>query len=145
MPKPARTKQPLLLDTHIWIWLMNGEEPLRSSRALGVIEAAVRPALIRVSAISVWEVGMLEAKGRIALDIEVGEWVRQALTAPGISLVPLTPDIALASSRLPGELHGDPADRLIAATARSLDAVLVTRDQGLISYGGQGHVAVLEV
>lgn len=145
MPKLARTEQPLLLDTHTWIWLMNGEEPLRSSRALEVIEAAVRPALIRVSAISVWEVGMLEAKGRIALDIEVSEWVRQALAAPGISLVPLTPDIALASSRLPGELHGDPADRIIAATARSLDAVLVTRDQGLISYGELGYVAVLEV
>lgn len=145
MSKQTAARKRLLLDTHTWIWLMNGEEPLRSSSALKGIEAAVRAALIRVSAISVWEVGMLEAKGRIALHLEVEEWVRQALAAPGISLAPLTPEIALASSRLPGAFHGDPADRIIAATARSLDAVLVTRDAELVSYGSQGFVAVLEL
>ncbi|MBI2504540.1 MAG: PIN domain-containing protein [Candidatus Latescibacteria bacterium] len=67
------------------------------------------------------------------------------MTAPGISLAPLTPEIALASSRLPGELPGDPADRIIVATARILNATLVTRDKKIIAYSKQGHVSVLTI
>ncbi|MCC7265489.1 MAG: type II toxin-antitoxin system VapC family toxin [Candidatus Latescibacteria bacterium] len=145
MPRRTAPRQPLLLDTHTWIWLMNGEEPLRSSPARRVIEAAAGKALLRVSPISVWEVGMLEAKGRIALDLEVEAWVGQALAAPGIALAPLTAEIALASSRLPGALHGDPADRMLVATARSLGAALVTRDKELVAYGKRGFVPVLAV
>lgn len=71
------TDQLILLDTHAWIWLMNDDEPLRSSTALTPIEAAAQRAQVRVSAISVWEVGMLEAKGRISLRPPVNEWVRK--------------------------------------------------------------------
>lgn len=137
--------QLILLDTHAWIWLMNDDEPLRSSAALGPVEASAQKAQARVSAISIWEVGMLEAKNRISLRSPVDEWVRQALTAPGISLVPLTPEIALASSRLPSELPGDPADRIIVATARILNATLVTRDKKIIAYSKEGHVSVLAI
>ena len=144
MPR-ANKDRPLLLDTHIWIWLLNGDEPLRSSAALFHIEEAVPPALIRVSAISVWEIGMLESKGRISLPTSCETWVDQALAAPGIDLVPLSPEIALASSRLPGEFHGDPADRMLVATARVLDADLVTKDQKIVEYGKSGFVSVLDI
>jgi PIN domain nuclease of toxin-antitoxin system len=100
---------------------------------------------LRVSTISVWEVGMLEAKGRIKLPISCGEWVDQALDAPGIALASISPAIALASSRLPGHFHGDPADRILVATARFLQADLLTRDRQIIAYGQAGHVSILEI
>lgn len=143
MPR-ANKDRPLLLDTHTWIWLLNGDEPLRSSKALAHIEEAAPSALLRVSAISVWEVGMLEAKGRISLPMSCEAWVDQALNAPGIAMVPLSPEIALASSRLPGVFHGDPADRILVATARALEADLVTRDRKIIEYGKSGYVSVVE-
>jgi PIN domain nuclease of toxin-antitoxin system len=86
---------------------------------------------------------MLEAKGRILFDEDCGEWVRCALAAPGLSLFPLTPEIAIASTRLPGSLHGDPADRLIVATARCCGATLITADGAILAYGKAGHVRIL--
>ena len=75
---------------------------------------------------------------------DVQEWVDDALRQPGVALAPLNPAVAIASTRLPGAMHGDPADRLIVATARHLDALLITADDGLLAYGGTGHVAVLK-
>jgi PIN domain nuclease of toxin-antitoxin system len=134
-----------LLDTHIWIWWMIGADPLRSSPARERIARAIDEESARVSVISVWEVGMLEAHKRISLTVDVETWTRQALSSPGLSLAPLTPDIALASSRLPGEIHGDPADRMLIATARSLGATLVTRDRRILEYSQAGHVTTLAV
>jgi PIN domain nuclease of toxin-antitoxin system len=102
MPNPEKV---LLLDTHVWLWLVSGAEPLRRS-VLSAVEGAARRGRIRVSAISVWEVAMLEAKGRIRLAKDCLAWVQEALSAPGTSLVPLMPEIAVESSRLPGEFHG---------------------------------------
>lgn len=89
------SKSLIVLDTHAWIWLINGDEQLRLSAALPLIERAAQFSNIKVSAISVWEVSMLEAKGRISFSMECLDWVKQALAAPGISLVPLTPEIAV--------------------------------------------------
>jgi PIN domain nuclease of toxin-antitoxin system len=99
---------------------------------------------VLVSAISVWEVGMLEAKGRVRFTVEVGEWVRRALAAPGVHLAPLTPEIALDSTRLPEPVHGDPADRILVATARRMGATLVTRDTKILDYGRQGLLSVID-
>ncbi len=137
--------KPLLLDTHVWVWLMNGDELLESCRARPQLEKTAQGAGLRVSAISVWELGMLEAKGRLSFSLDGEQWVRRALTAPGISLAPLTPEIALASSRLPDAFHGDPVDRIIAATARQIGAGLVTKDRQIITYGQKGHLSVLPV
>ena len=134
-----------LLDTHIWIWWMTGADPLRSSPARELIANAIDAESARVSVISVWEVGMLEAHKRIGFTGGVDPWTRQALSTPGLSLAPLTPDVALASSRLPGEVHGSPADRILIATARSLEATLVTRDRRILAYSQAGHVATLAV
>jgi PIN domain nuclease of toxin-antitoxin system len=87
-----------------------------------------------VSAISVWEVAMLVAKRRIQLDRPVEIWVDLALALPGIQLAGLEPAIAVRSTKLPGEFHPDPADRIIVATALENAATLVTPDERLRSY-----------
>ena len=107
---------------------------------LELMEKASEESLLRVSAISIWEIGMLEAKGRVRFDIDCLDWIDEALGLPGVSLMPLTPSICIRSSRLPEGLHGDPADRIIVATARELGAILVTRDERILRYSEAGHL-----
>jgi PIN domain nuclease of toxin-antitoxin system len=113
--------------------------------AIRVVEEAAHFGLVGVSAISVWEVAMLEAKGRIRLSKDCLSWVNEALRAPGLGLIPLTPEIAVDSSRLPGVFHGDPADRILVATARRQGAILLTRDEKILSYGKAKHLSVMAV
>jgi PIN domain nuclease of toxin-antitoxin system len=129
----------VVLDTHALVWLVNGDAQL-SAAARTLIDGATA---VWVSAITPWEIGMLVAKGRLTLARDVNDWVDQVLALPGLRLAALEPRIAIASTRLPGSLHGDPADRLIAATARHLGAVLVTADLSLLAWGAAGHVAVV--
>jgi PIN domain nuclease of toxin-antitoxin system len=98
---------------------------------------------ILISAITPWEIGMLVQKGRLALGDDVGRWIDSALSLPGIQLAPIEPSIAIDSVRLPGEFHADPADRIIAATARFHRVPLLTADQAILSYGARGHLQVL--
>ena len=119
----------IVLDTHAWVWW--AAEPKRLSvRATRAIEESAE---IGVSAVSAWEVAMLVAKERLTLDRDVLVWVRQALALPGIVLVPLSPEIAVASAALGADFPGDPADRILAATAFRHRAPLVTRDRRLRS------------
>ena len=138
MPIPEG-EQKLVLDTHVWVWLMEGAPELKSG-VRRQIEACAREGQLLVSAISSWEVGMLEAKGRITFDQDCVDWVKDALSAPGIRLAPLEPSIAVASTRLPGGFHGDPADRIIVATARAHTCPLVTADAAIIAYAKAGHI-----
>ncbi len=135
---------PHLLDTHVWIWLVNGgPERVQPGAAEGIRRAAAASALA-ISAISVWEVAMLESNGRLQLQMDCLEWVAEATRRAGLRVVPLSPEIAVASTRLPGVLQGDPSDRIIAATARHENAILVTRDRALLGYAQQGYVRALE-
>ena len=118
----------IVLDTHAWVWWA-AEVPRRLS-AKARREIADAPS-IGVSAISAWEVATLVAKGRLELDRDVLVWIRQALALPRVTLVPITPEIAVRSTRLGPTFPGDPADRILAATARELGAALVTRDAAL--------------
>ncbi len=129
----------VLLDTHVLVWLVGGDTQL-SARARRHIAAATT---VWVSAITPWEIGMLVAKGRLTLAKDLLEWLDEVLALPGIRLAGLEPAIAAASSRLPGELHGDSADRIIAATARHLGARLVTADEKLLAYGAAGFLSVV--
>jgi PIN domain nuclease of toxin-antitoxin system len=129
----------LLLDTHCWLWEQFGNTEKFSRQGRRLIDKAAQSGDLRVSVISVWEIGMLEAKGRLALKMSCTEWVNQALATPGLSLFPLTPEIAIESSRLPGEIHADPADRILLATARITGARLLTADERLLAYGRQHH------
>lgn len=134
--------EPLVLDTHAWIWLIMGA-PM-SPRAMLAIQAAAVHEAIWVPAIAVWELGMLVAKGRLTLDRSVETWVASALQAPGLQLAGLDPAVALASTMLPGDFHGDPADRMMVATTRIRGGTLVTRDDKILSYGRAGHLRVIK-
>ncbi|AIL13924.1 hypothetical protein IM40_11375 (plasmid) [Candidatus Paracaedimonas acanthamoebae] len=129
----------LILDTHAFLWLMSGEKEL-SSEARNVIEACLIDGAIAISAISLWEVSMLHAKGRILLNQPCLAWIKRSLEAPGITLYPLTPEVTVESASLPGNFHGDPADRIIVATARVLGIPLLTRDQKIIDYGKDDYL-----
>ncbi len=142
MPNAERL-EPLLLDTHCWVWLEFGHHDRFSRSGLVAFKEAAERRSLLVSVISIWEVGMLEAKGRIELFMPRDEWIKRALATPGLALAPLTPEIALDSSRLPGHLHGDPADRILMATARRMGARILTKDRRLIAYGQHGHVKVV--
>jgi PIN domain nuclease of toxin-antitoxin system len=135
---------PLLLDTHVWIWVMEGREREMCGDAVEAVRAGAARGGLLVSAISAWEVAMLEAKGRVRFGMEVGEWVRRALTAPGVRLAELTPQVAVDSARLPGSIHGDPADRILVSTARRSGATLVTRDRLILDYASAGYLSVLD-
>ena len=131
------------LDTHTLVWLLAGDARISPSVAEAVQQAAAANQAY-VSAITPWEIAMLVAKNRLAFASDVQTWLDEALGQPGITLAPLIPAIAVDSVRLPGIIHGDPADRIIVASARHLRATLVTADAKLLTYGRSGHVAVLD-
>ena len=107
------------------------------------IEAAATAGELLVSTTTAWEIGLLARAGRMQFLPDAKEWFTRALAHPGLNLAPITPSIAIDSSHLPGDLHSDPADRLVIATARHLAGRIVTRDRRIIAYAGDGHVSVL--
>lgn len=108
-----------------------------------MLDDARRKHGLLVSAVSVWEIGVLNAKGRVHLSIPLRDWVARALDVPGIHLAPLDEATAVESTLLPGQPHGDPADRFLTATARTRGVALATRDKPIIEYGKQGFVRVV--
>jgi PIN domain nuclease of toxin-antitoxin system len=122
----------IVLDTHIWVWWVHGDERLTRTQA-EVIEANETD-VIGVSAISCWEIAKLVEYGRLELPCSLEEWFEDALSYPGIHLLELTPEIAIESTQLPGGFHRDPADQMIVATARVYGCPLVTSDGRLLEY-----------
>ncbi len=121
----------IVLDTQTWIWWMTESSALPAAARRRIDEAD----RIAVPAICCWELAMLVAKQRIGLSMDVEVWIDLALQRPKVELLPLTPAIAVLSTRLPGDFHGDPADRLIVASSLSSSAPLVTRDQKITDWG----------
>lgn len=135
----------VLLDTCAVIWLANGD-PLARQAARRIVQAGLSGGVF-VSPISAWEVGMLgNPRGsRPALQFlpNPKEWFARVMAGPAIRQATLTSEIAVEASYLPGELHSDPADRLLIATARHHGIPIVTRDTKIIAYAGQGFVQVI--
>ncbi len=134
--------RPVLLDTCAAIWLMNGDRMTAESRQ-AITEAQRHNLGIFVSPISAWEIGTLTAKNRLQLTLEPEAWFDVLLSLQGVRLAAMTPPILIASTRLPGLPPKDPADRIVAATARSLGYVVITRDGELIPYAQAGHIEVV--
>ena len=125
-------KRVILLDTHIWFHFVNdGLERLPAE----VDEAIRENDVLGVSIISCWEIAMLVVKNRLRLSIYVQDWITQALQYKGINLINLSPEIAVLATRLPGEFHKDPADRIIVASSLKLAAPLLTLDQNIRKWG----------
>ena len=132
----------LLLDTHVWLWLVAGTPDL-STEARHRIDRAVAAGTLRIAAISLWEIALLASRGRIVLGKSIGLWLKEALADPGPAIDPLSPQIAVESYALPDEFHRDPADRLIVATARVSNSALMTRDQRILDYAARGHLTAI--
>ena len=144
MPMLPDARVPLLLDTHVWIWLMEGAEKELGKRTCAELQRGSSEGKLLVSVISVWEVVLLHAKGRIRFSLDLDEWVQRALHGPGISMADLILKIVIDSAQLLGTVQGDPADRILIATARGTGACVAMRDEKIISYGARGFLSVLD-
>jgi PIN domain nuclease of toxin-antitoxin system len=141
MPKTSELR-PLLLDTHVWIWFMLANAELAISGRTAINRAATS-GLLRIAAISVWEAALLASRGRIAVGRPLAQWIGEALSAPGLSIEPLLPQIAVEACSLPEAFHRDPVDRMIVATARVANATLMTRDRQILDYAARGHLTAI--
>jgi len=124
---------PSVLDTHTWMWWVNGDRRL-SRRARTTIKRASTRGELFLSIYSIWELAKKVEKGQLALDRPLDEWLDLALSAEGLQVAEMTRPILVDSCRLPQPFHGDPADQIIVATSRSLSATLITRDSRLREY-----------
>jgi PIN domain nuclease of toxin-antitoxin system len=119
-----------LLDTHVLLWL--ALEPKRLSRkAVQLIERAAKRDGLAIASITLWEIAMLVARGRVAIHGTTANWTTELLARSGVAVVELTPSIAELATAFGPDYSQDPADRLIGATARAHGMVLVTADEKL--------------
>ncbi len=123
----------ILLDTHIWLWLLHEPNQL-SSKAKAVIDLEEPQNGLLVSAISVWEIAVKSSIGKLSLPLPINEWYELAQTHSGIVIEPLAPIDAIASTQLPGNFHKDPADRILIAIARRYNISFVTCDAKILHY-----------
>jgi len=125
----------IVLDTHALVWWVDGGSSLsKAARAAIDREQRDENGIILISSISAWEVALLVQKGRLTLTSNVDDWLATIRDIDGVRFVPVDNDIAVQSTRLPGEFHADPADRMIVALARHVSAPLVTADARIIAY-----------
>ena len=122
-----------VFDTHVWVWSAAGDP---RAAELGKFSGAAV-----ISAISQWEVSMLVMKGRLELSPDEEAWFSENLETP-VTLAPLTAEISITSCRLP-DFHGDPADRIIVATAMVLGIPLITADEKIIGWNSKHHLLQL--
>lgn len=133
----------VLLDTCALIWIFNGDDPAETVRS-AVDHVWATGGSLLVSPISAWEIGMLVSKGRLRLSTAPLSWFRQAIDTDGVDLAELNPAILVESSFLPdANALRDPADRILAATARALGHPVMTRDRLLLGYAEAGHIRAL--
>jgi len=122
----------ILLDTHAFVWL--AAQPARlSRRATAAIRRALRSGGIAIASISLWEIAVLFSEGRIRSRGTIEASIEALLKATGVTLREITPEIAALATQFPEDFSADPADRLIAATAREGGLTLVTRDDRIRS------------
>jgi PIN domain nuclease of toxin-antitoxin system len=134
-----------LLDTHIWIWVQQRNAGELTAEAFSRVENWQRLGQAFVSAISILEIARLVADGQLDIPSTVDQFIVDATIDGGLQLLPLSPRILIESTRLPGKIHRDPADRLLAATAREHSLTLVTRDKELLAYARKGHIQALNL
>ena len=120
-----------LLDTHVLLWWLGGEDRL-TRRQAELLAAAGEEAPVAVSDISLWEVATLHSLGRVRFSIPLREWLEKAVAPPLVRRYGISPAIAAQVAALPDTFHRDPADRILVATAMVLGATLLTQDERII-------------
>jgi len=123
----------IVLDTHAWVWFLSNPE-LLSKKAKRYVDVAVEEKAIMISSISAWEVALLVARKRLILTLELSNWIAKSEMLPFLKFIPVDNSVAIKSVNLPQPLHRDPADRIIIATAISLGAPIVTKDEKILNY-----------
>jgi PIN domain nuclease of toxin-antitoxin system len=133
---------PLLLDTCAAIWFA-GDLPMADGAVDAMNRAFTAMEPVFVSPISAWEIGILCSRGRMRFPISPQSWFSRLRNTRGMALADLSPEVLIASSFLPGGPPRDPADRIIAATAREYGYKIMTRDRPLLEYAKQGHIQAI--
>lgn len=136
---------PVILDTHTWYWLMAKFDRVNRPKIINRITDAQDNGNLYISVITIWEIGMLQFKQRIGIHQNINSWVDTALRRSHILVLPLHPEIALNSSNLPGNLHGDPADRIIIASTMYIQGTLITADTRLVQYCKKQKISCLPI
>lgn len=125
----------IVLDTHVLIWWVTDDARLSElAREALKQELAESSGQVLVSAITAWEIAMLQQRGRLVLSMDLDEWLLAVEGIEQVSIVPISTRVAVQSTQLPGEFHKDPADRFIVALARELNAPLLTADEKIRGY-----------
>ena len=130
----------ILLDTHIWVWWVQGGRSL--TRKISDVIKTNESSGLGVSIISYWEISKLVERGRIDLHCEISKWISQAAAYPHIKVIDLSPEICVESTLLPKPFHRDPADQLIVATSRCLKIPILTVDAKIVAYP---HVEIISL
>jgi PIN domain nuclease of toxin-antitoxin system len=121
----------IVLDTHVLVWWVGGETKKLSRKARQVLELHGKRNELVVASVTVFEITTLERRGRLRFKISASEWLAQVRRLPEYRIEPLTDDIAERAGQFGDAFPGDPADRMIAATALLRGAPLVTSDEKL--------------
>jgi len=131
------------MDTQVLLWFTEGDMRLGKQARLLVSEEW-KAEQLGISAMSLWEIGMLLDKCRISLSLPLSVYVRRLVDAEKLKVVPIDRGIAIESGQLPAGLPGDPGDRLITATARTLGLSLLTADRHILAYAAAGHLQAID-
>jgi len=133
----------LLLDTHVWVWALEGDARRIGRRARALLSKAASSDAVRVSPLSLFELTALHVLGRLRLAQSPDAWIRQALQTSGVRIAELSTAAALDAGSIPRSVLADPLDRLLVATARQLDATFLTRDERILAYAASNaHLRV---
>ncbi len=133
----------ILLDTQVLVWFAQAEPELKPA-ARTLIETEAVTGVAAISPISFWEIAMLADKGKLPLGRRPVDWMQAVVEQPGFRVEPIAPIIAVDAGSLPGDIHGDPADRIIIATARHLACPLLTTDRKILDYAKGGFVQAVD-
>lgn len=129
----------LLLDTHVWIWILAGDARRIGRRARVLLTRAESRDAIRISPVTLFEVMALHAAGRLHLTRPPDEWIRQAMASAPVRIAELSASIAIDAGRISRDVLGDPMDRLLVATAAEMDATLLTADARIVQYAARSR------
>jgi PIN domain nuclease of toxin-antitoxin system len=134
----------ILLDTHAFIWLQ-GRILTAKADVLTTLRTAAEENNWFISSFLFYEVAYAVGRERLHLDRDLKEWFRMAMSPPSPRIVEITPEISATTILLPSSFHGDPGDRILAATAILHDLTLCTHDKALLRHGKQGLFRTLKV
>jgi PIN domain nuclease of toxin-antitoxin system len=127
----------LLLDTHVWIWTVEGAARRIGRRTQRLLGKAEPDEAIRISPVTLFELAALHTHGRIRFTRSLEQWISEALGASGVHLAELSAGMAIDAGHIPRDALPDPLDRLLVATARHLDARFLTSDARILDYAAR--------